>query len=139
MAIKVKISGIRLFNQSLKRVFRPPERTVLNKLGDAIIRLIQKRTRAGRSSTNRTLRKLKPSTIRSRKSFARNNQTGKGFVASKSNLTLTGQLLESLVKRVNVSKQTVTVLPRGRRGKKPNKNLSFQKQAGFQEDAGRKL
>jgi len=59
--------------------------------------------------TGKNYKKLQPSTIEHRKYIARNNSTHSEYSSDKSNLTLTGSLLEGLFSRFNKSTGILTI------------------------------
>jgi len=81
---------------------------------DFWIKRVQRVTRSGKYIvTGAKLKKLSKAYIDFRRSFS--GRTGEFFKPSKSNLTFTGQLLESLKARSNVRQQTITLFASGRR------------------------
>jgi len=77
---------------------------------------IQRVTRSGKSIADGSkFAKLKDSYVNYRKRWK--GPTSEHFKPSKSNLTFSGEMLESLKGRSNVRTQTITVFPSGKRNK----------------------
>lgn len=90
----------------------------LKQIGEFAADRIRSFARTGKSLVTGQPKEFEPlaaSTVKSRKSFAANHRTGDFFRAEKSNVTLTGQALESLAGKVEKSKQRVTVEAVGKR------------------------
>ncbi|MGB0257745.1 MAG: hypothetical protein ACPGES_03740 [Coraliomargarita sp.] len=81
---------------------------------DFWIKRVQRVTRSGKYIvTGNKLKKLSKAYIDFRRKFS--GRTGEFFKPAKSNLTFTGQLLESLKARSNVRTQVITLFVSGRR------------------------
>lgn len=122
-------------------------REMKEKISDLVIGDIQKQTRAGKSITdNSSLPPLSSAWKKRRAVIAQSIKTGEGFSPNKSNLTLSGQLLESL--KARFSARTISIAPEGihkpyrvtgRNGKRstlgraiPNKQLAvYLEEKGF--------
>lgn len=90
------------------------------------IKNIQGQTRLQKNiSTGESQKKISKKWEKRKKQLAKNNPKGASFGPSKSNLTVTGQLLESL-KRID-DKKTVIIEPTESRTPYKNKDGSFQK------------
>lgn len=68
--------------------------------------------RSGKLLDGSSIKSLKRSTVEQRKRLARSNRTGKGYSASKSNLTLTGRFLESFKSSVELGRDKVLYIIR---------------------------
>lgn len=106
-----------LKEEYFKKLLKVDEKT-LQDIGDFAADRIRSFGRLGKSLTSgspQSFKKLADSTVKSRESFARNNPVGDFFSPRKSNVTQTGQYLESLEGKVTKSTQSVTVEPTGTR------------------------
>ena len=121
------------FKKSNTKIMKELKDT-LPDIGDAMIEEIQKRTKLGYGvddnyGSKSPLKKLSDAYKRQRK----NMNLGERGKWNKSNLTLTGSMLESLKARTNKSSYTVTVRPTG----SDEKGVSNARKAGQQEKDGR--
>lgn len=83
---------------------------VLEQIGSFVKNRIYQNTKAGKSlATGNSIKSLSPNYIKTRKRFQEWNQVGDFFSPSRSNLTLTGQLLNAIAFRVNKIKSQVEV------------------------------
>jgi len=89
---------------------------------------------------------LSPSTVKSRQYLSRFNETHPSYQADKSNLTLTGQLLDSLRGKYIAAKLRFNINPLNRKhkkyatgGKSKGKAASIAQIFEWQEDLGRSL
>ncbi len=133
---KVNIKGIPQLSEALKKFINESlaKEEVLQRVGligrDAIIA----KTRTGKSlPTNGKQKALAPSTVKSRERLAKTNAVQETFSAKRSNLTLTGQLLESIKVLANTSKAEVVLVPKGARKPYVNKNGKPQKRTPTNE------
>lgn len=116
MSFTIKTKGINSILNKAKSLDKKIDKPTFNEIGKLIADRIRLKTRTGTSmATDSKLKPLAQSTKKSRQSFARNHQTGLGFRPNKSNLTLSGQLLDSVTHKVNIQDQSVLVTPDGKR------------------------
>jgi hypothetical protein len=122
----VKIKRMKELEINIKGIF---DRTVnslsvYGEMATAAIRLIKGFTRSGKEASGgkyRSIKSLAESTINQRRRMARYNKTSELFSPEKSNLTFTGQLIESVkTLAIKVTQRMVVVGPEGKR--KPYKN-----------------
>ena len=66
------------------------------------------RSSAANFSTAKPYKSLKKSTVENRKYLAKHNQTHKTFKANKANLTITGELLDSILTRATIARDSLT-------------------------------
>lgn len=116
-------------------------KSFLKRLGDAAAEAIRSRTRAGygvsegggfEGASQKRLKSLAKSTVKSRIQLAQKGALSSKTTPKFSNLTRTGQLLDS-IKTTSVSQNSATVNPSGRR----NDGKTNQEVAGYVEDQGR--
>jgi hypothetical protein len=107
----VKVTGG--FSKVISDLVQDNLRELLTLAGAEGLKSIQGETRRGNNLLNEDGKvKLKPlenSTVRSRTSLARYNDTHPVFSPKRSNLTITGQLLDALEYSVQGNKVTITV------------------------------
>ena len=102
------------FRRTFNNIKGIADKNTLDEVGELVVKAIQEETRKGRSLvTRRSLAPLRPSTIASRQRYR--GPKGAGFNPRKSNLTLSGQMIDSLDYRTNVGTTTVRVEPFGQR------------------------
>lgn len=101
--------------QKLDRQFKAKLREAVREMSKKkTLNLISKRiaeytrSTAANFSTGKPYKPLKRSTVRNRKYLARHNKTHKSFKANKANLTITGQLLDSILTRATIARDTLT-------------------------------
>ena len=93
----------RQFKAKLKEALRDmSKKKTLNVISKEIAKYT--RTKAASYGTGKPYKPLKRSTIEHRKYLAKYNKTNKHFKASKPNLTITGQLLDSILTRATISR-----------------------------------
>lgn len=103
-SVKVKDPGVFLRLESkLKDSFRKviANKEMLNEVGEFAAERIRFQARTAKPlNSNAKFPSLKPSTIKSREYIAKHNQTHETYGASRSNLTITGQLLNAIKHKV---------------------------------------
>ncbi len=116
--VRISIKGFDKLKKSVKEVFNHAiDREVLLQVGKTISDMNKKNIRAGLNPYARESQwgdtkfpPLSKSWKERRKRLSEFNDTGQGFSPNKSNLTLTGQLVESIgALEVDESKKSVTV------------------------------
>jgi hypothetical protein len=134
MAIKVKVNKESIvrsqqgFEDLIDRVLSG--KTMLNEIGDNIVNDITVQTRLGKSTvTGKPFKALKDSTIAQRKNIAKHNTVHPSFSPARSNLTITGQLIDSM--RRKVSKGLIEVFFEGTH--KPYNTAGKKKKSGKQK------
>jgi hypothetical protein len=132
---KVKIRGLDKLNSKLKKIFNANDPALLEEIGKKVVSLIQGFTRSGKSIAESVPQDLKPLSekyIQKRKSFK--NGDPDFFKPTKSNLTLTGQMLKSLdfTKFMNPAKVVIEAT-----GKRNDSNLSNKEVSKFVAEGGR--
>lgn len=113
--IKIKINAKGLlttkerFKELAKDVFKDKE--LLAETASMAIKLIRFRTRLGEMPDGSKIKELEGFTVRKRKELAENgeNKTNPSYKAEKSNLTFTGELMNSLTSKVNTGKGTFSL------------------------------
>ncbi len=101
---KVKASVFKKLNELIR------DEGVLTAVADTITNEIK----SGKNpKTGKNYKALKASTIKHRKYLSRGNPTDKKYSPRRSNLTITGELLNGLMSRINVAKSIITVLYKG--------------------------
>lgn len=111
----VKIKGLDGVRAMVRRIFEETrsDTGLLKEIGEITSDQVRGFTRSGTSvATGKSFPPLKPSTIKNREYLAKYNSTHSAYSPSKSNLTLTGELLDS-VQTSKVFKGSVTVEPKG--------------------------
>lgn len=112
MATKVKILGVKKVAASVARGIN--KAIADNNIYKDAHELLEKEIRIGKNpKTGRAYKKLAPSTVENRRRLAKTNSTHTSYAANRSNLTLTGKLLEGLFSRFNKSKGILTVDVKG--------------------------
>lgn len=120
MSFKIKVPDTKKLQEALRKIF--PEITSpqnMTRYGNMAVDMIKTRTRLGSgvSSDGQNKQKLKPladSTKRSRESKKRAGKLSELTTPGRSNLTDSGQMLDSMTV-TKVAQGTVTVAPRGAR------------------------
>ncbi len=110
------------------------------KVQDKLLGDLKKEIKSGKSpATGKNFRKLKSSTIESRRRRAEYNTTDPSFSPEKSALTFTGQLVNSIKAKVKVGAKSmrITIEPTGRR--KPYKNKDGSNTKGSARIGNKKL
>lgn len=93
----VDISGLRKKRQAvIKRIAQNLPDATLEKIAKESIRRMVGDTRLQRGYDEKPLKKIKSSTIESKKYFKKYNSPGRNYGDNKSNLTRSGQLLEAI-------------------------------------------
>lgn len=111
---KVTVSGFPKLQRRFAKLRGSFDKQTLDEVGRDIKVAIQLSTRKGKSLvTGKPFAPLKPSTVAFRRRY--DGLKGIDFRPKKSNLTLSGQMIESLSYRTNVQTNTVTVEPTGQR------------------------
>lgn len=96
----------RQFKAKLKEALRDmSKKKTLNVISKEIAKYTK--TKAASYGTGKPYKPLKRSTIKHRKYLAKYNKTDRHFKASKPNLTITGQLLDSILTRATISRDTI--------------------------------
>ena len=122
--MRVTIKGMNKVQKNVKKVLLD---TIVNKanrkeIGDKLLEKMIGSARSGKDpATNESFKPLKKKTKAFRKKWKENEgETGKLFKPNRSNLTLTGQLLESVKAIYETGKPTIEITPTGERddGKK---------------------
>ena len=105
----VKISGVgEAKNNALKFINQQTkDKQFLNEIAKEAVTQIQKRTQAGLEDYKQ--KPLTESTIISREILAEANTPGNFFKKNRSNLTMTGQLLESIIYAVQFTTSEITI------------------------------
>lgn len=118
MAFKIKVNQAsldaveRIVIDRLKQISE--DKNLLNESANVLIQDIKFETRKGNSIPSQTkLKSLAKDTIKERKKLSETNTTQQTFSAKRSNLTLTGQLLDALTAIIN--KNTVAIRATGQR------------------------
>lgn len=103
MAFKIRLNEQSIINaqsgftETIKKVLN--NKTMLGEIGDVIINDVKLNTRLGKSiPTGGKLKPLKDSWIKQRKKISQATKVHDTFSPARSNLTLTGQLLDSMRK-----------------------------------------
>lgn len=112
----VKIKGIDRLKVNTQKILTDvkTDAQTLNDIGELLRDEVIGFTRSGKSvSTNGSFPQLADSTIKSRKNLSKYNQTDALYSPARSNLTFTGELLESLTIKTKVREGSVEVLPQG--------------------------
>ncbi len=114
---KVKVKGIKTLETTLRKKF---EKFVnkADKIQEGIVGDLKKEIKSGKSpATGKSFRKLKDSTIESRKRRSKYNKTDASFSPSKSALTFSGQLVDSIKAKIKVGAKSlnITIEPTGKR------------------------
>jgi len=129
VSIELKIKTLNDLKISIKSIFAKTTNTlpVYGDIAETTIRLIKGFTRLGKHSVDgesyKSLPELADSTKKQRKQKAKYNKTAELFKPDKSNLTFSGQLLESLkLLKVNILARSVDIGPEGTRTPYRNKN-----------------
>ena len=89
---------------------------LLKDIGEFLVKNIKGSARTGKETeSQKGFDDLEKSTIKNRDYLSRYNKTSSFYRRDKSNLTFSGQLLDSLKYKTNLRKGTVTVAPSGTR------------------------
>jgi len=102
------------------------DKRLMKDIGGFSAQRIQTETRKGKSLvTGKRLKKIKPITKTLRDILSRYNRVARAFVANKSQLTFSGQLLDSIKFTADATKNQADIFPSGSRRKlqKPLKGL----------------
>jgi hypothetical protein len=94
--------------RKLKKV--TTSKKLLNQIGEFLVEDVKATTRKGRVVDDEKFKgnsKLKPSTKKWRKKYETVNSTGEAYSTNKSNLTFTGELINSIVYKISGGKLTV--------------------------------
>jgi hypothetical protein len=125
-------NDLKAFTDKLSKTMRTAvDNKVLNKLGEFTVNIVQRRTRLGYGvddnfEERRKLARLSDKYVQSRRKYAGLSST---TTPKKSNLTRTGQMLESL--RHKVKGNTVEIRPTGRRSDgKTNEDVAYYNAIG---------
>lgn len=83
----------------VKEIIREPE--LLNQIGEVVIQDIKRIARTGKDpKTGQRFKTLSPQWIREREKIEKVTPTHETYRANRSNITITGQLLDSMTKRI---------------------------------------
>lgn len=115
--IKNKGAITKKAQREINRAIRDSD--TLEKAADILIKPMKK---GKNPKTGRRYKALASSTIDQRKRMARYNDTSPDFSPRRSNLTFSGQLLDSITAKIFVTKSIVEIEPRGTRRKYRKKN-----------------
>ena len=129
------INTVNKIGKHIKRLSRSPE--ILKTVADVGAKIIQIRTSQGfgverDGGSKKALRALKPSTIKYRKRYK--DRLASGVSATKSRLTFTGQMIESIMGKVANNKAVVYL-----KGEHKNTTLSNEELAAIHEGMNRKF
>lgn len=134
---KVNIKGLPQLTAALKKFINESasREEILLRIGIIGRESIIAKTRTGKNLvTGGKQKALKASTVKHREILAKSNPVQETFSAKRSNLTLTGQLLESIKIIPSKSKAEVNLVPKGTRKPYVNKNGKSQKGTPTNED-----
>lgn len=140
---KIKIVGAKNARESIEKRVR--EAIANAKLQNIAADELKREIRSGTNpKTGKNYRQLKESTIRNRRYLARNNPTHPQYSPARSNLTLTGQLIDGIKARFNKASGVLTIFIsgkhpgyRGNSGKIKGSSKSRAEIAQALEDQGR--
>lgn len=121
---KVKVKGINTLEATLRKKY---EKFVnkADEIQEGIVGDLKKEIKSGKSpATGKNFRKLKDSTIESRRRRSKYNKTDASFSPSTSALTFTGQLVDSIKAKIKVGAKSlnITIEPTGKRTSYKNKD-----------------
>jgi len=106
----IKNIGIIRKKIDIKMKNKLEDSTLLKEIAELVVYNIKGYTRKGKTMvTDGNLKTLEKSTIKNRKYLAKNNPTHPSFKPPKSNLTITGQLLDALVYRIKTVGSKITI------------------------------
>lgn len=122
MAVKVKFKNLKKVQDSIREAFSEVVHspTLLKKVGEEVVSYTKIKSRSGFSlgSGGNRFPALADSTVGRRRALAKVNETHRAYSAARSNLTFTGQLIDSIkVLNVQASKAIVEIGPTGKRRK----------------------
>lgn len=115
MPVQVKLQGL---DRTILNAFKRTKTTasVLNDIGDFVVKDIQRITRTGKSiPDNAKFAPLSRSWKQRRKRLATVNSTSSTYSPARSNLNFTGQLVDSIEFKINQSEGSITIEPQGTR------------------------
>lgn len=114
MAI-IKFKGFDKLEKQLKERMHKAllDKKLLNDVGEAVVKEIRGNARTSGSRTGEKFDTLEESTIKSRKQIAKYNPTGTSYSAKKSNMTLTGQTLNSISFKTASDKPLLSIVAEG--------------------------
>ena len=113
--VKVNFDARKAFKE-VSQAFRSVRRSkqFQKEVGEFLVKRIQGETRRGKPyNKERSFPGLKSSTIKGRDNLSRFNKTHPSYSKARSNLTLTGQLVDSIKFKVKLG--LYTIFPKGRR------------------------
>ena len=125
----VKVKGLKSLEATLRKKLQGFVNKA-DKIQDGILNELKKEIKSGKSpATGKNFKRLKSSTIESRKKKSKHNKTDPSFSPGKSALTFSGQLVDSIKAKIRVGAKSlnITIEPTGRRKSYKNKDGSNTK------------
>jgi len=122
---KVTIKGIPKLKENVKKLFEETrsDAQMLIEIGEKTVELTKAFNRAGKSPDGKAHKKLSKSWIDRKEKLTKTNKVSDFYISGFSNLTFTGQLLDSIkLKKINQSEGSVIINATGPR--KPYNNLN---------------
>tara|TARA_R110002020_G_scaffold94189_5_gene226882 strand:+ start:831 stop:1382 length:552 start_codon:yes stop_codon:yes gene_type:complete len=139
---KVTVKGLRSVDKKLKKFNKEIEKLFSgsDSIQEHMLKDLKEEIKSGKSpATGKSFRKLKDSTVKSRRKRSKYNSTDPSFSPGTSALTFSGQLVDSLKAKIKIGAKSirVTIEPTGKRS--PYKNKDGSNTKGSAKKGNKKL